>query len=94
MCALTRAARYRYNKPRSEFPSTRAYNDYLEQIEDISALRRLSQQYCVLICCTVYSLVSDVNSEATRAQIDEYRRKNEAAIAVNQAKKVCPCRLH
>lgn len=49
---------------------------------------------CVLICCTVYSLVSDVNSEATRAQIDEYRRKNEAAIAVNQAKKVCPCRLH
>lgn len=47
----------------------------------------------MLICCAVYSLVSDVNSEATRAQIDEYRRKNEAAIAVNQAKKVCLCRL-
>lgn len=27
-----------YNKPKSEFPNLRAYNDYLEQVEDLSSL--------------------------------------------------------
>lgn len=71
-----------YNKPRSMFSSQREYDDYLEEIEDISKFtiihfHSISNK---VIGKKVYSLVNKENLEDTEKKKQEYEESNQALI--------------
>ncbi|KAJ6994095.1 hypothetical protein NC653_017041 [Populus alba x Populus x berolinensis] len=63
-----------FNKREDDFPSLREYNDYLEEVEDMSLV-------------TVFNLVAGDDVAATEEKIAEYQEENADLILVNQARK-------
>ena len=59
-----------------EFPSERAYNDYLEEFEEISA--------CML---TAFNLVNKIDVERTQSRLAQYEALNRSLIAAQQHKR-------
>lgn len=57
-------------KREEEFASLRAYNDYLEEVEEI-----------------IYNLTHEINVEATKRKIEQYKRENSESISRNRGKK-------
>ena len=60
-----------YNKRRDDFETLRAYNDYLEQVEDL----------VFRLCSANLS-----EKEAAEAEVEQYRAENKASIALNASR--------
>lgn len=75
-----------FNKKREDFPDLKFYNDYLEEVEDISgcslyeimALRRV---YADVL--PAFNLINDIDVVKTEARITKFRRDNAAIIEAN-----------
>ncbi|XP_024458560.1 uncharacterized protein LOC7485263 isoform X1 [Populus trichocarpa] len=63
-----------FNKREDDFPSLREYNDYLEEVEDMSLV-------------TVFNLVAGDDVAATEVKIAEYQEENADLILINHARK-------
>ena len=82
-----------YNKVEKDFATLREYNDYLEEVEDIS------EQYHDLKTIsgglsseknrvTVFSIVNEEpNAEEMKAKVKSYEAKNRSAIVVRQSQR-------
>ena len=87
----------RFNKRREDFPDLCSYNDYLEQVEDISKScpsslyfplrfsQRLTSKYVSLPRVRkAFNLINDIDIPETQARIAAYRKENAAFIELNQ----------
>jgi len=94
---------YRFNKREEDFPSLREYNDYLEEVEDMSEFLCFFFQWLLSIVfnsrfyldqkkkfffLTVFDLVAGVDVPAIEEKIAEYQKENADLILINQARKV------
>ena len=76
----------RFNKRRDDFPDLRAYNDYLEEVEDISEhqsrlqIKRLCSRYSHNLA---FNLINEIDIPQTEARIAAYRAENAALIELN-----------
>jgi len=74
----------RFNKRREDFPDLRSYNDYLEEVEDISeshpenSASQLSDHIC-----KAFNLINGIDLAGTEARINQYRLENAALIELN-----------
>lgn len=75
----------RFNKRGEDFPSLRAYNDYLEMVEDISKVFIHVNDY-ILNYYIAFNLMNEVDVAETEAKIAAYEMENKDSIAANQAK--------
>jgi CDK-activating kinase assembly factor MAT1 len=73
----------RFNKRRDDFPDLRSYNDYLEEVEDISAYRRVLRSCPRLTHSTAFNLIHDIDIPQTEARIAAYRAENAVLIELN-----------
>ncbi|KAJ9122650.1 hypothetical protein QFC24_004078 [Naganishia onofrii] len=67
----------RFNKTRDDFDSDRAYNDYLEMVEDISTLHSSSDPF---------NLINDIDRADTERRIREYTSQNTQQITSNASR--------
>jgi hypothetical protein len=83
----------RYNKRESDFESARAYDDYLEEVEDISMWNggdptRTPTDGVLAPGCArvgpVYNLMHNVDRDATLARVATYKEQNAAQISRNK----------
>jgi CDK-activating kinase assembly factor MAT1 len=73
--------RCRFNKRLDDFDGDlRAYNDYLEEIEDIGMSFYLYQLDTITI---VFHLVNDHDVQSMNERIERYRAENQASIKRN-----------
>lgn len=84
---------YSYNKREEDFESLEEYNDYLEQVEIISRSSNSAWVKCIWINL-VFNLTNNVDEEATKKTIEEYRRNNQKLILKNRAKQVLMLENH
>lgn len=71
-----------FNKRKDDFMDLRSYNDYLEEVEDISKFPSL--QYIHLFKFTLaFNLINDIDIPQTEARIAAYRVENAALIELN-----------
>lgn len=71
----------RFNKTLEDFKNLKEYNDYLEEVEDISMCEKIS------FYLQVYNLVNDLDKEETNKRIATYREQNKQQIAQAQARR-------
>lgn len=85
-----------FNKRQEEFASLREYNDYLEEVEDISAWRaprcaarraRSRRAPCAAVCA-VFNLCNRIDVPANEAKIAAYQAANADSITANRVKRV------
>lgn len=91
---------YRYNKREDDFPSLREYNDYLEEVEDMSKNSNHPnyQSYWDSNCkrailtwklyIAVFNLIEGIDVQAIEEKIQQYQQENAEQIMINQARKV------
>ena len=72
----------RFNKRRENFPDLKSYNDYLEEVEDIS---QCADGVCLLSTDSplAFNLINEIDVEKTEARIAAYRAENAALIELN-----------
>jgi len=80
----------RFNKRREDFPDLRSYNDYLQEVEDISKshpplsyphphhFSKHTRQNAA------FNLINDIDIPETQARVAAYRKENAALIELNQ----------
>jgi hypothetical protein len=86
-----------YNQAREDFASEREYNDYLEEVEDLSALPCLetSKSSCSGLrlltpsLSVVLSLGTKAEAAATKAKIQAYAVAHADRIVAARVRKVC-----
>lgn len=66
-CTICLLISHSFNRREEDFETLRDYNDYLNDVEDIT-----------------FNLVHNIDVEATRAKLNEYRAANESLILQNQ----------
>lgn len=88
----------RFNKQEEDFPSLREYNDYLEEVEDMSMRRFIF--FCTFICLTCWligfgyllevacNLIEGIDVTAIEAKIAKYQEENAEQIVNSRARKV------
>ncbi|KAJ9113968.1 hypothetical protein QFC19_000164 [Naganishia cerealis] len=87
-------ALFRFNKTRDDFDSDRAYNDYLEMVEDISELQSLSianmRKRTLLMSRSTrrlaFNLINDIDRADTERRITEYTTANASQILSNASR--------
>ncbi|PPQ78534.1 hypothetical protein CVT25_011806 [Psilocybe cyanescens] len=81
--AVRRRIAKEFNKRRDDFPDLRVYNDYLEEVEDISVYfysSFISLNFNDLIA---FNLINEIDIPQTEARIAAYRAENAALIELN-----------
>jgi CDK-activating kinase assembly factor MAT1 len=75
----------RFNKRREDFPDLRSYNDYLEEVEDISKLLLPLSFFSPLISQPhiAFNLLTNTNVAETEQRIARFRAENAALIELN-----------
>lgn len=87
---------HRYNKREEDFPSLREYNDYLEEVEDMSkpcygSCSMHASSNCIVETVSflaVFNLIEGIDVPAIEAKIAQYQRENAEQIMIAQARKV------
>ena len=86
-----------YNQAREDFASEREYNDYLEEVEDLSALPCLAtSSFCPGLrlltpsLSVVLSLGTKAEAAATKEKIQAYAVAHADRIVAARVRKVCP----
>jgi CDK-activating kinase assembly factor MAT1 len=89
----------RFNKRREDFPDLRSYNDYLQEVEDISKSHLIlplshlmfftnndnnKNAYHFRVCTKAFNLINEIDIPETQARIVAYRKENAAFIELNQ----------
>ena len=85
----------RFNKRREDFPDLRSFNDYLQEVEDLSKSRLIlplsSSRFLIIITTRItsayakaFNLINDIDIPETQARIAAYRKENAAFIELNQ----------
>ncbi|KAH9030675.1 CDK-activating kinase assembly factor [Lactarius pseudohatsudake] len=85
--AVRRKLAKEFNKRREDFPDLRSYNDYLQEVEDISKRRTSRGLFRRPVnSSTLQPLTSSTTSTSleTQARIAEYRKENAALTELNQ----------
>jgi len=86
----SRLSGIRFNKRREDFPDLRSYNDYLQDVEDISKshlilpLLLLFFSQKILPRTQAFNLINDIDIPETQARIATYRKENASFIELNQ----------
>jgi CDK-activating kinase assembly factor MAT1 len=83
---------FRFNKRREDFPDLRSYNDYLQDVEDISKIHLIlplsptknNNKYVLLPRTQAFNLINEIDIPETQARITTYRKENAAFIELNQ----------
>lgn len=76
--------RFSFNKQREDFPDLKSYNDYLEEVEDISTLILFwYQPPASTHSYLAFNLINDIDVEETHKRIAKYRQENAALIQSN-----------
>ena len=88
---LTFVSGTRFNKRREDFPDLRSYNDYLQEVEDIS---KSHPPLSYILTHTIsqnthdknaaFNLINDIDIPETQARVVAYRKENAALIELNQ----------
>ena len=95
---------YRFNKREEDFPSLREYNDYLEEVEDMSTFLFLlfllesfwiflfEEYLCMhklpFLSLAAFNLIEGIDAPAIEEKIAKYQEENAEQIMVNRARKV------
>lgn len=82
-CHLLLQLTSRFNKRREDFLDLRSYNDYLEEVEDISTYFQIILNYRVISTSTAFNLINEIDLPQTEARINAYRAENAALIERN-----------
>ena len=90
-------SRIRFNKRREDFPDLRSYDDYLQEVEDISKshliddfslphfLTNLHTHHVFAAALRkAFNLINEIDIPETQARIAAYRKENAAFIELNQ----------
>ncbi|KAF8969884.1 CDK-activating kinase assembly factor MAT1-domain-containing protein [Flammula alnicola] len=83
--AIRRRIAKEFNKRRDDFPDLRSYNDYLEEVEDISCVFPFitDLQISHLRWTIAFNLINEIDMPQTEARIAAYRAENAALIELN-----------
>ncbi|KAI0282179.1 CDK-activating kinase assembly factor MAT1-domain-containing protein [Russula aff. rugulosa BPL654] len=97
--AIRRKLAKEFNKRREDFPDLRSYNDYLQEVEDISKSHLIlplshpmfftnndnnKNAYHFRVCNKAFNLINEIDIPETQARIVAYRKENAAFIELNQ----------
>jgi CDK-activating kinase assembly factor MAT1 len=92
---------FRFNKTQEHFPTLKDYNDYLEEVEDMSELFPLFVNLLFLndtnweklsrfdFSFPAFNLIEGIDVEAIEAKIARYQQENAEQIYLSRAKRVC-----
>jgi CDK-activating kinase assembly factor MAT1 len=93
---LTFAYGIRFNKRREDFPDLRSYNDYLQEVEDLSKSHLIPQRPPPLThhnhfskqkqrdVHPAFNLINEIDIPETQARVAAYRKENAGLIELNQ----------
>uniref|UniRef100_M8CF90 CDK-activating kinase assembly factor MAT1 n=1 Tax=Aegilops tauschii TaxID=37682 RepID=M8CF90_AEGTA len=79
--------RRRFNKTREHFPSLKDYNDYLEEVEDMTVGRILISASIFVSFDEAFNLIEGIDVEAIEARIARYQQENAEQIYLSRAKR-------
>ena len=93
----SRSSGARFNKRREDFPDLRTYDDYLQEVEDLSKSHlilhlshpiyrknKITNNFLFLPRTQAFNLINDIDVPETQARIAAYRKENAAFIELNQ----------
>ncbi|RUS35485.1 CDK-activating kinase assembly factor MAT1-domain-containing protein [Jimgerdemannia flammicorona] len=81
-----------FNKRPEDFASLRAYNDYLEEVEEISTFchfiwNLIHKYHEKKLSLRSWNLINGVDIDATQARVQRYEKENKEIIAANESKR-------